>query len=216
MPIVNSMNNSVQTQPLPIIRCILLAALVLFYSGQNACAHEKHPVQKEQMNHRTQANQVQLRVPDLKLTNQDGKQGHLVSEFIGDKLVAFTFVYTTCTTICPVIDGIFKNLQNRIGDDLGREFNLLTLTIDSAVDIPARLKEHTQKLGVLPGWNYLTGDKDTVKQLLKALEVYTPDIANHPPVIFVVDGRNGTWLRLNGFSSPALIEKTLRQQLVAR
>lgn len=163
----------------------------------------------------SEVRQVRLQVPDLELTDQNGRHGRLLSDFIGEEVVAFTFVYTTCTTICPVIDGIFRNLQGRFGDRLGGPFRLLTLTIDSAVDIPARIREHTAKLGVRPGWSYLTGDKQSVTRILKALEVYTPDIRNHPPAVFVVDGRRGNWYRLNGFPSPALIEETMQQQLVA-
>ncbi len=174
-------------------------------------AHDSHSLTTST----EEANLVSISVPDLELTNQRGEKGLLVSDFIGQRMVAFTFVYTTCTTICPVIDGIFRNLQSRIEPELGDEFALLTLTIDSAIDIPARLKEHTAKLGVMPGWNYLTGDRDVVNGILRALEVYTPDIANHPPVVFIVNGRKGEWYRLNGFSSPELLERTMRQKFAS-
>ena len=198
------------------IPCGLLVALCLSLLAGDLFAHEQHASVIEQPKSRGQANLVQLQVPDLELTNQEGKRGKFVSEYIGTRTVALTFVYTTCTTICPVIDGIFKNLQGRLGADLGNDFALLTLTIDPAIDIPARLKEHTELLGVMPGWDYLTGERETIKQVLKALEVYTADIANHPPAVFVVDGRRDRWYRLNGFPSPKLIEQTMRQQLVAR
>ncbi len=199
-----------------VVLCSLMAAIFFSLLGAEALAHEQHASVIEQPKSSGQANLVQLQVPDLELTNQEGKRGKLVSEYIGTRTVALTFVYTTCSTACPVIDGIFKNLQGRLGADLGDDFALLTLTIDPAIDIPARLKEHTELLGVMPGWDYLTGERETIKQVLKALEVYTADIANHPPAVFVVDGRRDRWYRLNGFPSPKLIEQTMRQQLVAR
>ncbi len=109
--------------------------------------------------------------------------------------------------------------------DTGQSFSIIKAgnriyaggeNIVSAIDIPARLKEHTELLGVMPGWDYLTGERETIKQVLKALEVYTADIANHPPAVFVVDGRRDRWYRLNGFPSPKLIEQTMHQQLVIR
>ncbi len=192
-----------------------VCALMLLALGSTpALGHDQsHQQHREMAKADMRATRVELDVPDLLLTNQDGRQAKLVSEYIGNRTVAFTFVYTSCTTICPVINGIFKRLQTRIGPELGQKIAMLTLTIDSVVDIPARLKEHTENLGIKPGWDFLTGDRDTVKQILKALEVYTPDIANHPPVVFVIDGSKGEWYRLNGFSSPELIEQTLRQHL---
>ncbi len=162
------------------------------------------------------ANIVDLKVPDLELTNQDGVGARFVSDIIGDKLSAITFTYTTCTTICPVLDGIFKNIQGKIGEDLGENIQLITISIDPTTDIPQRLKEHADKLGAKPGWIFLTGEKTKVNSVLKGLEMYSPDIFNHPPAVFIVDGRRGIWSRLSGFPSPSLIEKALREQQVAR
>lgn len=162
------------------------------------------------------ANIVELKVPDLELTNQDGVSGRLVSDIIGDKLSAITFTYTTCTTICPVLDGIFKNIQGKIGDDLGDNIQLITISIDPTTDIPQRLKEHAEKLGAKPGWIFLTGEKSMVNRVLKGLEMYSPDIFNHPPAVFIVDGRRGVWSRMSGFPSSKIILRTLDEYLSAR
>ncbi len=161
-------------------------------------------------------NTVDLKVPDLELTNQDGESNHLVTDIIGDKIAAITFTYTSCTTICPILDGIFKSVQTRVGDAMGREIFLITISIDPGNDIPPRLKARAEKLGARPGWNFLTGQRESVNRVLKGFEVYTPDIANHPPAVIIVDGRRGIWSRLSGFPSPALIEKALQEHLVAR
>ena len=194
---------------------LLLTALCLHFTAPEAVGHEGQIHGTGVHQQAGPANLVRLDVPDLVVTNQDGKKGRLVSDFIGRRTVAITFAYTSCTTICPIIDGIFRNLQNRLGPDLGKDFALLTLTIDAATDIPERLKDHTKKIGLKPGWDYLTGDRASVNRILKALEVFTPDIDNHPPVVFVVDGSKSAWYRLNGFSSPAQIEQAMRRQLAA-
>ncbi len=157
------------------------------------------------------ASVVDLDVPDLELTDQNGQSGKFVSDFIGERTVALTFTYTSCGTICPVLDGIFKDLQSKIAADLGHGVALITVSIDPVNDIPPRLKAHAEKIGAGPGWSFLTGEKETVSRLLKSLEVYSPDIFNHPPTVFVVDGRRGLWNRLNGFPSPKLLERTLNE-----
>jgi protein SCO1/2 len=159
---------------------------------------------------------VDVRVPDLEVTDENGQTRRLLSGVIDGKLAAITFTYTTCTTICPVLDGIFQKLQTRLGDRLGREVLLVTMTIDPVNDIPPRLKEHARKLHAAPGWTFLTGTKDNVTRILKGLEVYAADLYNHPPTVFVVDGRSGVWNRLYGFPSPSLVEGLLDDLRAAR
>lgn len=173
--------------------------------------HSQHMTQMKKQNNGHDVNIVNLQVPDLELLNHNGEKGRLISDFIGDKQVALTFVFTSCTTICPVIDGIFLNLQDKVADRLGKDVAMLTLTVDAARDIPERLKLHMDRIGAKPGWNYLTGELETVKTILKALEVYTPDINNHPPVVYVIDGAQNSWRRLNGFPSATLIEQVMQQ-----
>ena len=73
-----------------------------------------------------------------------------------------------------------------------------------------------EELDAKPGWTFLTGEKDTVNDLLKALEVYAPNIWDHPPTVFVVDGRRGVWTRLYGFPSPDKIVEVLDRYRAAR
>jgi len=161
-------------------------------------------------------NVVDLDVPDVELVDQNNEPGRFVSDVVGDHVAAITFTFTNCTTICPVIDGIFLGVQDRIAEDLGRERILVSVTVDPANDIPERLKARAEELNAKPGWSFLTGDKETVNRLLRALEVYTPDIWDHPPTVFVVDGRRGVWTRLNGFPSPDKITEVMDQYRAAR
>ena len=150
-----------------------------------------------------------LKVPDLELLNQEGEKGMFVSGFIGDKLAAITFTYTTCTTACPILDGIFQQVQARLGDRLGKDVIILTLSIDPVTDIPQRLKAHAQKVKAKPGWSFLTGDKKSVNRILKALEVYSTDIFNHPPTVYIVEGQQNLWTRVNGYPSTSKVMKEL-------
>ncbi|HSN54077.1 MAG TPA: SCO family protein [Candidatus Sulfomarinibacteraceae bacterium] len=162
------------------------------------------------------SNVVDLDVPDVELVDQNNRSGRFVSDVIGDRLAAVTFTFTSCTTICPVLDGIFLGVQAKIADDLGDDIILVSVTVDPANDIPQRLKARAEELDADPAWTFLTGDKDTVNGLLKALEVYAPNIWDHPPTVFVVDGRRGVWTRLYGFPSPDKIVEVLDRYRSAR
>ena len=193
-----------------IIVCVYLSVLLAFSQAQ---AHSPSQHQYKSVPDNAQAdspsNVAKLQVPDLELLNQDGEKGRFVSDFIGDRLAAVTFTYTTCTTACPILDGIFRQVQARLADRLGKDIILVTLSIDPVTDIPQRLKAHAQKIKARPGWSFLTGKKQAVNPILKALEVYSPDIFNHPPTVFIVDGQQGLWTRVNGYPSTSKVMKEL-------
>ncbi len=195
---------------LKILVCVCLSALVGFSQAQ---AHSPSQHQHKSVPDNAQAdppsNVVRLKVPDLELLDQDGEKGRFMSDFIGERLAAVTFTYTTCTTACPILDGIFQQVQARLGDRLGKDIILVTLSIDPVTDIPQRLKAHTQKIKARPGWSFLTGQKQAVNGILKALEVYSLDLFNHPPTVFIVDGQQGLWTRVNGYPSTAKVMKEL-------
>lgn len=140
---------------------------------------------------------VQLR--DLELLTQDRQRVRFKSDVIADRLVAMTFIYTSCTTVCPVYNAIFTRLQDLLGERLGKEVVLVTMTLDPARDIPRRMKKEAKKFKAKPGWIYLTGKKQNVDQVLRGLDAYFPDFTQHPPMAIVGDGQTGTWKRFNGF-----------------
>jgi protein SCO1/2 len=196
---------------------VCLSALMAFSQAPaDNGSHDQHQAMPKKQEAGTLSNMVQLKVPDLELLNQDGEKGRFVSDFIGDRLAAITFTYTTCTTACPVLDGIFLKVQDKIADQLGKEISLITLSIDPVTDIPQRLKAHTQKIKAQPGWNFLTGKKEAVNRILKALEVYSPDIFNHPPTVYIVDGQQNVWSRINGFPFSAKVVKVMDEFRTAR
>lgn len=162
------------------------------------------------------ANTVNVKIHDLELLDQDGKKGKFKSDFIGDRLAAITFTYTTCTTICPVLDAIFIQLQDILGKRLGKDISLITMSIDPVTDIPPRMKQYAKRLSAKPGWLFLTGKKANVDTVLKGLDVYSPDIFNHPPTVFIGDGRRGTWKRIYGFPSPEQIMAVFKELESAR
>jgi protein SCO1/2 len=163
-----------------------------------------------------ETNLVHPEIPDVELVNQSGTKGRFVSDFIGDRLAVLTFTFTSCETVCPVLDGIFKSVQSDLAGALGKEAVILTVTVDPETDIPERLQHHADRIGAKPGWSYLTGEKETVDTLLKGVEVYSPDILDHSPTVFVVDGRRGVWTRLYGFPTPEDISKVLNDYRAVR
>ncbi len=159
----------------------------------------------------SRAANVSIKVPDAELQDQDGRRLRLKTDIFGDRLVAVTFTFTTCTTICPVLDTIFISVQDKISNRLGKDIVLITLSVDPVNDTPARLKEHAMRLRAKNGWVFLTGNKQDMDRVLLGMDVYTSDIRKHPPAVLVGDPGRGAWRRLNGFPSPDRIVNVLKE-----
>jgi cytochrome oxidase Cu insertion factor (SCO1/SenC/PrrC family) len=159
---------------------------------------------------------TEVRLVDAELLDTEGKPLRFRSEALGDTLVVLDFVYTTCTTVCPVLSAVFARVQGRLGDRLGTEVQLVSLTVDPTRDTPARLKAYSTQLGAKAGWRWLTGRQDSVRQVLVGLGAYKADFANHSPMVLVGDPRTGTWARLNGFPTEEQILAKVDELAAAR
>ncbi len=146
---------------------------------------------------------VQVTLVDALLLDQDGRPVRFASDVVGDKIVVVDFIFTTCTTICPILSAKLAGLQGRLGDRLGKEVGLVSVSIDPARDSPERLKAHAAKFRARPGWTWVTGETEAVNRVLKGLGAYTASFAEHAPLMLVGDGRTGRWARFNGFPDPA-------------
>lgn len=140
-----------------------------------------------------------LRLPDLPVVDRSGRSLAFRSEAIGSYRVVIAPIYTDCSTICPITIAIFRDLQELLGDRLGSEVRLLSLTVDPARDTPARLAEAAAAIGARDGWLWLTGRKPDLDRITAALGAWSADFTAHPPVILVGDGARGVWRRYYGF-----------------
>ena len=68
--------------------------------------------------------------PDFALTTQDGRRLSL-SELRG-KVVAVTFIYTSCADTCPLLTAKMAGLQARLGPDFGSKVFFVSITLDPA------------------------------------------------------------------------------------
>lgn len=159
---------------------------------------------------------VKLNLADTPLVDQTGRALKLKSEAVGERIVVVDFIYTNCTTVCPVNSALLAQVQKNLGARVGKDVALLSLTVDPVRDTPARLKDYSAKYGTPTGWQWLTGPKPQVDDALKAFDAWTPNFVEHPAVILVGDGKTGKWLRFFGFASPEQITDAVKGLLAER
>jgi len=150
------------------------------------------------------------------LVDQDGQQVKFVSDVIADKIVVMDFIYTSCTTVCPVLSALLGQVQGRLGDQLGKDVVLVSVSVDPTRDTPQRLKAYAARYQAQPGWVWLTGHKRTMDEVLDGLGAYSPNFEDHPSMVLVGDGRSGEWSRFFGFPSPDRIMDQVNTLQAAR
>jgi protein SCO1/2 len=147
--------------------------------------------------------------PEVDVVDQDGRQVHFYSDLVRGKRVAINFVFTTCTTICPPMGANFERLQALLGARAGADVRLLSISVDPLTDTPERLKAWGARFHAGPGWTLLTGRKEELDRLLKAMGIFTADPASHAPILLLGDDRTGRWTRAYGLAPPAKIVQLL-------
>lgn len=130
---------------------------------------------------------------DTLLVDQDGREVRFYSDLMAGKVVVINSMFTDCTGSCPVMSKKLQALQEHLGDRVGRDVHLISITVDPERDSPARLKEHAAKFGAGPGWSFLTGSEENVKTVLSKLGQWVEDREAHETVFLIGNDRTGLW-----------------------
>jgi cytochrome oxidase Cu insertion factor (SCO1/SenC/PrrC family) len=152
-----------------------------------------------------------IKIPDTVVYNQHGKKLNFYTDLVKGKTVAINFIFTTCTTICPPLTATFRKVQQELGERVGRDIELISVSVDPTTDVPERLKEFSAKFKVAPGWTFVTGSKPEVDGLLKALGAATADKNDHTPMILIGNDAAGYWTRTYGLAPASTLVKVVNE-----
>ena len=97
-------------------------------------------------------------------------------DLIKDKVVAINFIFTRCKNVCPLETAQLRQVQKLLGDRVGEDVFLYSITIDPDHDTPEVLKSYAESYQVGPAWTFLTGDEQDIILLRKKLGLYIEEI----------------------------------------
>lgn len=170
-------------KPLIFALIVVLAALTLFSYYQ------------QQKHYRRTIHNYQ--VPEVTLLNQRGEKVPLVAYLQADKPVILEFIFTSCTTLCPSMAVKYANFQKGLGPD-SQQVQLVSITVDPLVDTPAVLSAYLQRYQAGPGWDFLTGSPQAIKQVMDAFVISPADMITQEASILLRSPKTGDWVRING------------------
>jgi protein SCO1/2 len=107
--------------------------------------------------------------PNFELTTHEGKKVRFYDDLIKDKIVVINFMYAQCEGICPGITANLAKVQKILGDRIGRDIFMYSITLKPEEDSPSDLQHYVEMHRVKPGWLFLTGKPDEIDRLRRTL-----------------------------------------------
>jgi protein SCO1/2 len=122
-------------------------------------------------------------IPDIQYVNQYGDS--VTNKKLDGNIYVADFFFTTCPSICPVMQRNMLSVYNAFKDSTG--FKIISYTIDPQHDSIPVLKRYADKLGIAGNtWWLLQGHKNETYQLAKSYLVSVQE--KNPAGEYIHDG----------------------------
>ena len=156
-------------------------------------------------------NDERKKVPGFKFVNQNGEL--ISNEFYLGKVYIVEFFFTTCTTICPIMNTNLVHIQNSF--TAFPNFGIASFSINPEYDTVNILSKYAKDNGIEnPNWNLMTGEADEIYKLANdGFNLYTAassdfvDGFEHSGYFALVDKEGYIRCRQDEFGNPKIYYK---------
>ena len=156
-------------------------------------------------------NDERKKVPGFKFVNQNGEL--MSNEFYLGKVYIVEFFFTTCTTICPIMNTNLVHIQNSF--TAFPNFGIASFSINPEYDTVNILSKYAKDNGIEnPNWNLMTGEADEIYELANdGFNLYTAassdfiDGFEHSGYFALVDKEGYIRCRQDEFGNPKIYYK---------
>ena len=180
------------------ILVLLIGAVLTFWGGHAAAAGDAGSIWGADY------------FPNIPLVTHEGKAVRFFDDLIKDKVVAINFIFTRCPDACPLETARLREVQKILGDRVGQDVFMYSISIDPEYDTPEVLKQYAEKFHVGPGWLFLTGKKDDITLLRKKLGLYNEEeeggnLQAHSLSLIIGNQSTGRWMKGSPFENPYVL-----------
>lgn len=179
--------------------CVAVGALCLS-SGGLAHGSKEHAAAWPGGNH-YERSMRSYTIPDVVLVDADARPVRLRELLATEDPVMVNFIFTTCSTICPVMVKVFADVPSRLGA-AAKDLRMVSISIDPENDTPAQLKTYAKAMGADKRWSFLTGRVADIANVQRAFGTYSGDKMTHEPLTLIRHAKSTSWLRIDGFANP--------------
>lgn len=196
------------------MRSIVVVAIIVFGGSLPVAAQTNNSAKPEPAAPQTAAETPAHKYfTDVVLLNQNGERMRLYSDLLQGKVVIIDSFFATCQGSCLPMNRNLEKVQEALGDHIGKDVYIISISVDPTVDTPASLKEYAKKLHAKPGWYFLTGDKQNVDFALNKLGQYVNDKQDHLNIFIIGNERTGLWKKAFGLARSDELVKVVESVL---
>lgn len=133
---------------------------------------------------------------DSKLLTHEGEEVRFFSDVLANRIVIINGFYTSCEGLSPRQAQVLASLQDMLGDSLGKEVFIVSITVDPEHDTVEKIAEYASEQGAKPGWLFLTGDAEDVDRVNHKLGQYKEAPEDHAGIYVMGNVRTGLWVKI--------------------
>jgi len=151
------------------------------------------------------------RFPNVALRTQDGTTVRFYDDLIKGRVVMINFMFTTCTSICPRTTANLVKVEDILGERLGRDIWIISVSVDPAHDTPEVLRKYAAQYGTKAGWSFVTGMATDIDLIRRKLGAYDNDgdKTQHSGVLIYGNEATGQWAATPALADPATIARSV-------
>jgi protein SCO1/2 len=135
--------------------------------------------------------------PNLPVVTHDGKTVRFYDDLIKGKMVVISFIFTSCKDFCPLTTARLAQVEEKLGERVGRDIFFYSITVDPENDSPEKLKEYADSFHVGPGWKFVTGKLEDIRAINNKLGERMRNLTDHRNEIVLGNDATGEWQRDN-------------------
>jgi protein SCO1/2 len=151
--------------------------------------------------------------PNVPLISHEGQTVRFFDDMIKDKVVLINFFYSRCPDVCPLETARLREVKRILGDRVGRDVFMYSITIDPEYDTPETIKAYAEKFDVGSGWLFLTGKEADILQVRKKLAMYREDepaLSQHGTDLVLGNQGTGQWMMSTPFENPYFLASRIK------
>ncbi|HEV7766140.1 MAG TPA: SCO family protein [Thermoanaerobaculia bacterium] len=153
---------------------------------------------------------------DIELVDQNGETIRFYTDLLAGKVVVINSFFATCNGSCPVMSGTFRKIQAALGERLGRDVHLISISVDPETDTPEQLRKFAKAASAAPGWHFVTGSKKNVEAALHKLGLRTDTKETHTAVVLIGNEPKGMWKKAFGLAPSEDVVKLVQEVIAAQ
>jgi protein SCO1/2 len=157
--------------------------------------------------------------PNVVLQTHEGKEVRFYDDLIKGKTVVINFMYARCEGQCPGTTANLRKVQKLLGDSVGRDVHMYSLSLKPEQDSPEDLATYAAAHGVGPGWLFLTGKPEDLELLRQKLGFTDPnpdvdqDKSSHIGMVLYGNETKQQWAACPCLSDPKVMVEQISWML---